>query len=251
MDLPMSYRHLTSHSLHHLGSASECQVLQAEKARAAICGFSMAPLIWLTTRAEYSCPSWCVQARRAKSHSGRSWSCGDYIERQLHRMVCIFSLLAYTACVDMRNILGNCLFRALSDQMYNTTDRHDEIRQKVVEHLRSNRQDFEAFVPFNTEEPWVRSQPSTRSSRLRREIDADDWFEAYLKDMARPKTWGGEIEIRAFCEAFDRDVLIHRPTNAGQPFDQMINMKRGDGQPRQFVHVSYGVSWSRWQIQFS
>ena len=70
----------------------------------------------------------------------------------------------------------------------------------------------------------------------------EDSYEVYLQNMAKPKTWGGEIEIRAFCEAYDRDVLIHRPTDAGQPFDQMVNNKRASGQPRQFVHVSFGVS---------
>jgi OTU-like cysteine protease len=137
--------------------------------------------------------------------------------------------------------IGNCLFRALSDQLYDCTDKHDEIRQTVVEYLRANRDQFAPFVPINTED-WIRSQPSTRSTRSQRASVDVDPYEAYLDNMAKPKTWGGEIEIRAFCEAYDRDVLIHRPTNAGQPFDQMINNKRAQGQPRQFVHVSFGVS---------
>jgi OTU-like cysteine protease len=138
-------------------------------------------------------------------------------------------------------LIGNCLFRALSDQLYDTTDRHGEIRQKVVEYLRTNRADFEPFVPIDTGD-WVRSQASTRSSRSRKVSVDDDHYEAYLENMAKPKTWGGEIEIRAFCEAFDTDVIIHRPTDAGNPFDQMVNNKRVEGQPRQLVHVSFGVS---------
>ncbi|ERF75031.1 hypothetical protein EPUS_06164 [Endocarpon pusillum Z07020] len=133
---------------------------------------------------------------------------------------------------------GNCLFRALSDQLFDTTERHDEIRQTVVWYLRANREQFEPFVPLDTED-LVRSQPNTRSSRSRR-ASAEDPYEAYLENMAKPKTWGGEVEIRAFSEAYDRDVLIHRPTDAGQPFDQMVNNKRAAGQPRQFVHVSFG-----------
>jgi OTU-like cysteine protease len=132
------------------------------------------------------------------------------------------------------------LFRALSDQLYDTTERHDEIRQTVVWYLRSNREQFEPFVPLDIDD-LVRSQPSTRSSRSRG-LRVDDAYEAYLENMAKPKTWGGEVEIRAFSEAYDKDVLIHRPTNAGQPFDQMVNNKRAPGQPRQFLHVSFGVS---------
>ena len=128
----------------------------------------------------------------------------------------------------------------MSDQLYDTTERHDEIRQTVVWYLRANREQFEPFVPLDTED-LVRSQPNTRSSQSRR-ASAEDPYEAYLENMAKPKTWGGEVEIRAFSEAYDRDVLIHRPTDAGQPFDQMVNNKRAAGQPRQFVHVSFGVS---------
>ncbi len=133
--------------------------------------------------------------------------------------------------------------------MYDTTDKHDEIRQKIVEYLRDNREALEPFVPFNTGEDLVRSQPSTRSSRSRRVSHGEDRYEVYLENMAKPTTWGGELEIRAFAEAFDRDVLIHRPTNAGQPFDQMVNNKRATGQPRQFVHVAFGVGGLRDDLQ--
>jgi OTU-like cysteine protease len=137
---------------------------------------------------------------------------------------------------------GNCLFRALSDQLYNTTERHGEIRHRVVEYLRTSRSHFEPFVLANVGEDLIRSQPTTRSSRSRKPSLDDDAFQIYLENMAKPKTWGGDIEITAFCEAYDRDVLIHRPTDAEHPFNVIVNSKRVAGQPKVIVHISYGVS---------
>lgn len=137
---------------------------------------------------------------------------------------------------------GNCLFRALSDQLYNTTKRHDEIRDNIVEYLRTNRDHFYPFVLANVEEDFIRSQPTTRSSRSRKSGVERDPFDIYLENMAKPNTWGGDIEITAFCAVYDRDVLIHRPTDAQTPFTQVVNSKRPAGQAKEYVHISFGVS---------
>jgi hypothetical protein len=31
----------------------------------------------------------------------------------------------------------------------------------------------------------------------------------YLKEMSKTSTWGSAVEIKAFCELFDMNVLIH------------------------------------------
>lgn len=143
---------------------------------------------------------------------------------------------------DMHVGLGNCLFRSLSDQLYNTTKRHGEIRQRIVEYLRTHRSHFEPFVLANVEDDVIRSQPTTRSSRSRKSSVDQDSFEVYLENMAKPNTWGGDIEITAFCEVFDKDVLIHRPTGSEKAFTQVVNSKRAAGQPKEHVHISFGVS---------
>ena len=45
---------------------------------------------------------------------------------------------------------GNCLFRALSDQLYGEDARHAEIRADVVDYMRRNRGDFEPFLVDET-----------------------------------------------------------------------------------------------------
>lgn len=152
--------------------------------------------------------------------------------------ICILAIPVHSHC----SLAGNCLFRALSDQLYNSTKKHEEVRHRVVQYLRSNKNHFEPFVMANVEENLIRSQPTTRSSRSRTTSVDQDPFEIYLENMAKASTWGGDIEITAFCEVFDKDVLIHRPTHVEHPFNIISNSKRAAGQPRDFLHISFGVS---------
>lgn len=43
---------------------------------------------------------------------------------------------------------GNCLFRAVSDQLYGDQKRHPELRKLTCDFLESNEQDFEAWVKW-------------------------------------------------------------------------------------------------------
>ena len=65
---------------------------------------------------------------------------------------------------------GDCLFRALADQMYGDPQRHTEVRSIIVDHMKNNNTLFEGFVD-----------------------DSD--IHGYLESMAKSSTYGGEIEI--------------------------------------------------------
>ena len=41
---------------------------------------------------------------------------------------------------------GNCLFRAISDQMTGTEKNHAKLRREAVEYVKSNRDDFAPFI---------------------------------------------------------------------------------------------------------
>lgn len=137
---------------------------------------------------------------------------------------------------------GNCLFASLADQLYNAPKRHSEIRQKIVDHMRENRIDFEAWCV--TEDMQSRRPLRERSAATsRRRIPTpDDQFENYLSQMATDGTFGGHSELLAFCQAWDRDVIIHRPQGQAQLLQQIENTRRGKKAARKFVHVCFGVS---------
>lgn len=78
---------------------------------------------------------------------------------------------------------GNCLFRAVSHQLYLHQDMHEELRACCVEHLIRHRRRFEVFVEGD--------------------------FEEYIREMSKPGVWGDDLEIRALEEITDRVVTIY------------------------------------------
>eukprot|EP00300_Choanocystis_sp_HF-7_P013894 c18492_g1_i1.p1 GENE.c18492_g1_i1~~c18492_g1_i1.p1 ORF type:complete len:350 (+),score=95.47 c18492_g1_i1:28-1050(+) len=81
---------------------------------------------------------------------------------------------------------GNCLFRAIADQLEGDESLHKTYRQKILEFIRTNREDFEFF------------------------IEDDEPFDDYLQRMADNAEWGGQLEITAASRLFSVDVVIHQ-----------------------------------------
>lgn len=78
---------------------------------------------------------------------------------------------------------GNCQFRALSHELFGHQRWHLFVRQKVVDWLVSNPDNFSVFVG-----------------------NSDDWRQ-YISTMSQNRTWGDELTMRAAAEAFS--VSIH------------------------------------------
>ena len=62
---------------------------------------------------------------------------------------------------------GNCLFRAIADQLEGNEKLHKKYRDQAVEILESNK---EAYAPF---------------------IEDDETIDDYIKDMMKDGNWGG------------------------------------------------------------
>jgi hypothetical protein len=115
----------------------------------------------------------------------------------------------------LSSYLGNCLFNALSDQVYGDQNRHAEIRQVTIQHMRENP---DQFKPFLTVGAGQRRNPkrknaggfsSTFAFARATEAETDAAYEAHLTQMARGGTWGDNIEIQAFAQAYNTDVKIY------------------------------------------
>lgn len=78
---------------------------------------------------------------------------------------------------------GNCLFRAISHQMYMHEDRHIDLRKACVNHMDKYRYRFAPFCPIN--------------------------FDDHLHHMMKPCSWGDDLEIRALEEILDRVIVIY------------------------------------------
>ncbi|XP_066528608.1 OTU domain-containing protein 3 [Hoplias malabaricus] len=81
---------------------------------------------------------------------------------------------------------GNCLFRALADQLEGHSRGHLNLRQETVQYMMSHRQDFEPFV------------------------EDDVPFTQHLSNLAQPGTFAGNDAIVAFARSQQLKVVIHQ-----------------------------------------
>ena len=103
--------------------------------------------------------------------------------------------------------------------------------------MRANRADFEFYA--TTDELETRRPTRSRISAAKKQ-NADDPFEEYLTRMAQKGCYGGQPELVAFCRAFDRDVIIHRPAGQYEHENRTSNDRRPAGEAAITLHISYG-----------
>eukprot|EP00746_Dinoflagellata_sp_MGD_P058207 gnl/MRDRNA2_/MRDRNA2_249568_c0_seq1.p1 gnl/MRDRNA2_/MRDRNA2_249568_c0~~gnl/MRDRNA2_/MRDRNA2_249568_c0_seq1.p1 ORF type:complete len:280 (-),score=45.98 gnl/MRDRNA2_/MRDRNA2_249568_c0_seq1:62-775(-) len=82
---------------------------------------------------------------------------------------------------------GNCQFRAISQELFGSQKYHEVVRAQVLSYLKQHKADFAEFF-------------------------ADEEWSEYLETMAKPRTWGDEMSLRAAAEAFA--VTIHVLTSS-------------------------------------
>ena len=95
---------------------------------------------------------------------------------------------------------GNCLFRALADQLYGDDRAHAALRHATCEQLAAHPDAYAGFV--ENERP----------------------FEHYVRAMREDGTYGGHLELTAFAHAFNKHVKIVQPG--------LVYVVAGDGRRR-------------------
>ncbi|XP_028663174.1 OTU domain-containing protein 3 isoform X1 [Erpetoichthys calabaricus] len=104
---------------------------------------------------------------------------------------------------------GNCLFRALGDQLEGHSNNHLKHRRDTVEFMTTHRQDFEPFV------------------------EDDVPFERHVSNLAKPGTFAGNDAIVAFARNHQLNVVIHQ-VNA-----PLWQIKGSDKPFTQELHIAY------------
>ncbi|RXK39248.1 hypothetical protein M231_03468 [Tremella mesenterica] len=85
---------------------------------------------------------------------------------------------------------GNCLFRALADQLWGDQRRHPEVRKLVCDYLQVHEDDMSPFVVL----PGGTSKIVT--------------YQDYVKNMRTSRTYGSQPEIVAATRVFRRSVRV-------------------------------------------
>ena len=112
--------------------------------------------------------------------------------------------------------IGNCLFNALSDQLYGTQSSHQSIRRTVVQYMRENRDDYTPFLDVlpggatrrNPKRKNAATFGSSSDFDMPTPEDIDRAFEDRLRRMGQGGTYGDNFEIVAFTRAYNSDVMV-------------------------------------------
>lgn len=78
---------------------------------------------------------------------------------------------------------GNCLFRAIADQVYGDSDAYDLTRQMCIDYMERERDHFSQFIT--------------------------EGFTSYCKRKRRDKVYGNNMEIQALSEMYNRPIHIY------------------------------------------
>ncbi|KAG6538051.1 hypothetical protein ZIOFF_003154 [Zingiber officinale] len=77
---------------------------------------------------------------------------------------------------------GNCQFRALSDQLYGTPERHKLVRHRIVDQLRSHPEFYKEYVPMA--------------------------YSDYLKKISKSGEWGDHVTLQAATDKFGCKIFV-------------------------------------------
>ncbi|KAI3688092.1 hypothetical protein L1987_81800 [Smallanthus sonchifolius] len=78
---------------------------------------------------------------------------------------------------------GNCLFRAVADQVYGDSEAYDLARQMCIDYMEQERDHFSQFIT--------------------------EGFTSYCKRKRRDKVYGNNVEIQALSEMYNRPIHIY------------------------------------------
>ncbi|XP_061376242.1 OVARIAN TUMOR DOMAIN-containing deubiquitinating enzyme 6-like [Gastrolobium bilobum] len=103
---------------------------------------------------------------------------------------------------------GNCLFRAIADQVYGDSELYDLVRQMCIDYMERERDHFSQYIT--------------------------EGFTSYCKRKRRDKVYGNNVEIQAMSEMYNRPIHIYSYTT--EPINTFHGSYNTDNPP---VRLSY------------
>jgi hypothetical protein len=119
---------------------------------------------------------------------------------------------------------GNCLFRAVSLQVYGSSENHSEVRERCMDYMAHNEEHYSCFIASSSSDEVV-LRPGNRSSTP---------FQAYIARKRMNGVHGNHTEIQALSELFNRPVEVYTPSSC---VDECLQL-----QPINIFHKEYKAS---------
>lgn len=120
-------------------------------------------------RVEYGSPRCGVEERDA------SWTSDEQVEAH-------YAALGWAVVQICKD--GNCLFRAISDQLYTNELFHQDIRRRLVDFIESDEKLFKPFIE-------------------------DEEVADYCARLRKDGQWGGHLELYAAAKLFNIHIVVH------------------------------------------
>ncbi len=145
----------------------------------------------------------------------------------------------------MANICtGNCLFNALSDQLYGDQSKHHDIRSAVIDYMREKASYYKQFIVVHPGGGARRNPKRKNAGSFSTPFNAagptaaeiERVFEGHLQQMACGGTYGDNMEISAFSSKFGVAVKIYQ-----YDFAYVVSALP-QGTEEKVVHIAYHVS---------
>ena len=119
---------------------------------------------------------------------------------------------------------GNCLFRAVSLQVYGSSDNHAEVRERCIDYMAQNEEHFSDFIAASSDDEMIIPHDKKYMSA----------FQAYIVRKRISGVHGNHTEIQALSELFNRPVEVYTPESCYE--DNVIL------QPMNIFHEEYKTS---------
>ncbi|OOF94602.1 hypothetical protein ASPCADRAFT_208246 [Aspergillus carbonarius ITEM 5010] len=142
---------------------------------------------------------------------------------------------------------GNCLYYALSDQLYGDFTHADQIRDRLADHISANKEYFMSFIAATGGE---RRAPRRAAAAAARQSycssssaspappsvkDKERSFDSKVAESRKKGVWGGAEEIQAFCQSFKKDVNVY--TMYG--IQNFRDVHAPAAEEREIVHIAF------------
>lgn len=108
---------------------------------------------------------------------------------------------------------GNCLFNALSDQLYGHQGEHGSLRDATIAHMRINSEFYRQYMIVKP----VRRNPKRKTNKalappidftFHTEEELQRQFDVHVEKMGQPGEWADNMEVSAFASALNVHVRL-------------------------------------------
>lgn len=161
-----------------------------------------------------------------------------------------FFFLDTSEWLRLTSAQGNCLFNALSDQLYGHQGMHKVLRATTIEHMKSNADFYRQYMAVNN----VRRNPKRKTTTAATaridtsyytEEQLQQQFEQHVEKMGQPGEWADNMEVSAFASALNVHVRLWQ-ADYTYLFSPRVYYASNDHDSteddRQTLHIAYHVS---------